>query len=264
MLKRILLLTLCLAMMCGTSSCYFMSQYAQQQNNQPKDPVTLTIIYPDGEETVTVIPGYTNSFTPKYIEGKTLIGFYGQDSAVGKEYFNFKGKMNSSWQAENPTTLYAIYEDADYSLVFHSDIVWDEDPVAYAKGGGKGRTAIWYPKKLEADEDFFRTIYSNPNLEVTVWLEVDVKLTEDARDYYKGKTIISMGKGVEEFRSQEYSVSDLSFDDYTHIMIYDRIKAKQLFASDSDIYARVVWSSMGWGGLVKNAQISITIVDPNE
>ena len=264
MLKRILLLALCLAMMCGTSSCYFMSQYAQQKNNPPADPVTITIVYPDSEDTLSVTPGYKTSFTPQYINGKTLVGFYGQSNGAGTEYFNFKGDMNQAWKETNPTTLYAIYEDIDYSVVYHSSIAWDENPVAYAKGGGKGRTATWSPKDMEAEEEFFRTIYCNPNLEVTVWLEVEVKLTEDARDYYKGVTVVSFGKGADEFRSQEYTVSELSFDNYVHLMLSKRIKAKQLFSSNSEIYTRILWSSMGWGGVVKNAQYTVTIVDPTK
>ena len=134
MKRLIILTTLCLILVFQLASCAFIGLGGTPNN----DPISLTVVYPDSQTTVSVTPGSAVNFTPKYIDGKVLVGFYGQDSAVGYEYFDYKGHMNGIWKSEYPNTVYAIYEEPDYSIKHISAFGHEEDPKAYYLGGGKG------------------------------------------------------------------------------------------------------------------------------
>lgn len=256
MKRNVILLAICLSLLFQLSSCVF-SWPTGNGYGPTEDPITITVVYPGSQTTITVTPGRETSFTPEYINGKILVGFYGQNSAAGFEYFDFTGRMNGSWRKDYPTTVYAIYEEPDYSLTFTSSILKEEDPYSYYYGGGKGATFKFSTNQIKADKEFYRLLYCCPNLEVKIVMHAEIMQSGN----YEVNTIFSFGKGNEAFGS----VNAPSFSSsYSSISLSKQIKGKQLYLSDSDIYARLVWegSRSGSYGLVKNIYYTVTVIPP--
>lgn len=249
-MKRIVLaLMLCLSLLLQFTACGLAGG--------GKEPIDVTVVYPDEQETVTVMVGEKTKITPRYLNGKVLVGFYGQDSATGTEYFDFTGAMNSAWEADFPTTVYAVYEEPDYNIGFTSTVLRKEDPHSYHYGGGKGLTFTFKSDTIEANRELYRLLCSCSNLDVIIEMHADIKQNGE----YAVETSFSLSMGPETLATKKCASNPTS---YTHVTVSQTIKAAQLL-TDANIVGRFVWhgSRSGSYGLVKNVYYTITIVIPN-
>lgn len=65
---------------------------------------------------------------PKFYAEKNFLGIYETSEATGTKYVDASGKV-LLWDKNYPTTLYAVYEDFDYSLIYTSEVSRDENPI---------------------------------------------------------------------------------------------------------------------------------------
>ena len=225
-------------------------------SSNDKTPKKLTVVYPDSQSTLS--PSYGSSskviFTPKYVSGKVLIGFYGQDSESGPEYFDYKGRVSGMVEnSQIPSTVYAVYKDIDYSVQYKSSTQYDEDPHSYYYGLGEGFTFTW-EKPIKDSSELAKILYSNPELDVVITTNAMIKQGGD----YAVNTTHVIGSQSETFTSKEFASSA---DSWTAVTLSTTIKGKQICQAENNFWARFVWhgSRSGSKGLVKNLYYTVSL-----
>lgn len=249
MWKRALIAVILLAMLVSLSSCDLIFSSKKQTT------VSVTVDYGDEKETLEFKFGEVNNFTPKYKKEKVLVGFFGQNQAVGKEYADFKGKT-IPWCDGVPETIYAVYEDIDYELTYTSKFFYDEDPRSFYYGGGEGHTLAI---KVDFESSpLYKVLYCNPQLDIELTVSSLIK-KEGSRDISVTFTVIL---GSETLKSKNYNLTQ---DTWKEASLSTEIKGKQLIKSGQKLYTRYVYngSYAGSNGLVKNISYSVKIISPS-
>ena len=227
MLRRITALFLFTAVLLGSlCGCALFAAPDPEENF-----ATITIVYPDSSETVKVEYYRKTDITPRHQSEKILIGYYAQNSAVGIEYFTSSGKMNQSWEDSFPTTIYAVYQDADYSTVFTSDILKEENPFRTQYYEGvifSFPTHCTSQSATATDEYFSQLLYSNPTAEIRITLYADLK----ADSKYYTNSYMKLKIGNDPLESKDLVLSE---NNYTTISLSTVVKAKQLIANENNV-----------------------------
>lgn len=251
-MKKLFLVLLFIISVFALNSCGFL--FGGEKEDELVD---VEIVYSDTSDFIEVEVGSTKNITPRYKNGKVLIGFYGDESGNGKEYINFKGTMNQSWKSDYPTKIYAVYEELDYSKKHTSSIIYDESPKSFycSYDGSDYVTCAWSSFK-KSTTDFAAILYSNPNLELRVTFHAMLNKSSDAGSN-PFDVRVRLGYSEELLATKTYTLNSNSWQE---ISISTTLKAKQ-FTSDvkRTIYAGFYSCSLKWA-LVKNAYYTLSIV----
>ncbi len=234
----------------------------------PPETTEVTIIYPDHSETHAFEIDNCTRITPKYITGKVLRGYYEQNGTSGIQFIDSYGEMTGTWQKHYPSTLYAVYDEIDYTKTYHSNIQYDENPVSFhafkdlkIKYNDLTQSNNSRP---EGYEEFAEIISQNTYLELHIEFHCMIKCAEAGKN---GKTEINLQLGNESV----YKINETQLaDGWREITLPFVVKVKQVYGNSNAYYLEFEYiqekSSQhpmyNYGGLVKNVYYVASIVKP--
>ncbi|MBQ3041511.1 MAG: hypothetical protein IJD42_07945 [Clostridia bacterium] len=256
--KSLIAIVLLISTIFSISAC---TLFYSPKENKEKTNSNITIIYPDSQETVVFDKVKENKIEPKYIDGKILEGYYANENGNGIEYIDFLGRA-IDWQNEYPTTLYAVYKDADYTVKYTSKIQRDEDPEysKYYYGATKTKYNFGNFGNLDmvSNEEFAKLLYADSSKKVKITAYAEVKRIGSTRD--ENGALISIKVGAD---SLDVVEKDTIHGSYMPISTSSVIKAKQLISGNNNIYVYVGYraSTLSSETLVKNVYITIEFVE---
>ena len=258
--KSLIAIVLLISTIFSISAC---TLFYSPKENKEKTNSNITIIYPDSQETVVFDKVKENKIEPKYIDGKILEGYYANENGNGIEYIDFLGRA-IDWQNEYPTTLYAVYKDADYTVKYTSKIQRDEDPqyTYYYYGATKTKYKFENFGNLQIstveNEEFAKLLYANSSKKVKITAYAEMKKIGSVKD--ENTSVISITVGNDKLdKTEKKSIHE----EYMSISTSSIIKAKQLISGSNDIYVYVGYgySTLSSDTLVKNVYITIEFVE---
>ncbi len=269
-MKKLISLFLSVCMLLPLTSCSLLfkpnkvSYNGNEKNALGDNQSEISLVYCDGTETITVFNNSGNSpIKLKYTAGKVLVGMNEKANGTGTEYINFKGEFAQDWSSNYPETLYAIYEDINYSEKYTSSLIQEEDPYTFNKSGQECHFENFNTKT----NDMAKILFSNPQLDVKITMFCELKQSGVYPSDWGGsgpyaETQLWIGN-----EHQETKNVFLSTDSYTTVSLSTVIKAQQIYAnSDNKIELHFYWSNIDGrtNGLIKNIYYTAEIVDTNQ